>query len=84
MIVDRWVLRRESGRALAERLRLRTPLEKLRGCIAASPRVQINCLEEAYLFFFAAFFFAAMLYLLSIVINFPPALLAERVFNSHV
>jgi len=59
--------------------------KKLRGCIAASPRVLISCDEEAYLFFFfATFFFAAMLYLLSISVNFPPALLAERVFNSHV
>jgi hypothetical protein len=61
-----------------------SPPKKLRGCIAASPRVPISCDEKAYLFFFAAFFFAAMLYLLSILFNYPPALLAERVFSSHV
>ena len=58
------------------------PPKKLWGCIAAPPRVPIKFTKEAYLFFLA-FFFAAILFS-SELFRYPPALLAERVFNHHV
>jgi hypothetical protein len=41
--------------------RIRKCPKKLRGCIAAPPRLPVQILEEAYLFFLA-FFFAAILF----------------------
>ena len=57
--------------------------KKLRGCIAASPIESLKFILRNYLFFFLAFF-AAILFSSRLILDLPPAMLAERVFNPNV